>query len=134
MKPGAPALGRAEPGHGLDNRVTVNVAHQGKTASFNVTVELPSGGSGTYPAIIGLSSGFFGFPLNADLIKREGVAIINFDPYTLASETGSRGSVHSAALASAEVYEALGAEDNISYHSAVADGVTADGAASGRNR
>ncbi len=71
-----------------NNKITVNVSHQGKSTSFSVSVELPSGGSGPYPAIVGLGGGFLGFPLNTKLVKDEGVAIINYDPYAVGAESG----------------------------------------------
>lgn len=72
-----------------NNSITVNVSHQGKSTSFRVSVELPSSGSAPYPAIIGLGGGFFGFPLNSSLVKGEGVAIINYDPYAVGAENGA---------------------------------------------
>lgn len=78
------------------NSITVNVSHQGKSTSFTVSVELPTGGSGPYPAIVGLGGGFLGFPLSTSLVKGEGVAIINYDPYAVGAESGSRSSKRGA--------------------------------------
>jgi hypothetical protein len=61
-----------------------------------VSVELPSTGSAPYPAIIGLGGGFLGFPLNANLLDEEGVAIITYDPYAVGSESGSRSNKQGA--------------------------------------
>ncbi|WP_437613741.1 PE PGRS family protein [Sorangium sp. So ce834] len=72
-----------------NTRITVNVSHGGKSTSFNVSVELPTGGTGPYPAIIGLGGGFLGFPLNASLVKGEGVAVITYDPYAVGAESGA---------------------------------------------
>ncbi|KYG03219.1 hypothetical protein BE21_52770 [Sorangium cellulosum] len=76
--------------------ITVNVSHQGKRTSFTASVELPSSGSGPFPAIVGLGGGFLGFPLNTSLVKGEGVAIINYDPYAVGSESGSRSAKRGA--------------------------------------
>lgn len=72
------------------------MSHQGKSTSFDVSVELPSGGSGPYPALVGLRGGFFGFPLDTNLVKGEGVAIINYDPYAVGSESESRNNKQGA--------------------------------------
>lgn len=75
--------------------VTVNVTDNGKSVSFSVSVELPSGGSGPYGAVIGLQSpsAYLGYPLDKNLVKGEGVAVINYDPYVIGAEAGaSRGS------------------------------------------
>jgi hypothetical protein len=69
--------------------ITVNVSDGGKNASFSVSVELPSTGTAPYPAVIGLSSGFLGFPLDTAILKSEGVAIITYDPYVVGAESGA---------------------------------------------
>lgn len=73
-----------------EKSITVNISHQGKTASFTATVELPTTGTKPYPAIVGLGGGGFGFPLPTSVVKGEGVAVINYDPYAVGSESGSR--------------------------------------------
>jgi hypothetical protein len=72
-----------------DTSITVNVTHQGKSTDFTVSVSLPSTGAKPYPAIIGLKSGFFAYPLDENLVKGEGVALINYDPYEIGAETGA---------------------------------------------
>jgi hypothetical protein len=70
------------------NSITVNVTDQGQSTSFTVTVELPSGGAGPYPAIIGL----MGSPLDRTLLQDEGVAIITYDTAVIGSEAAQRAS------------------------------------------
>lgn len=72
------------------SKITVTVSDKGKSVTFSVNVSLPTGGSGPYPAIIGLGGGFFGFPLNETVVKGEGVATILYDPYEIGSESTSR--------------------------------------------
>ncbi|NLG18424.1 MAG: hypothetical protein GX556_13910 [Fibrobacter sp.] len=72
------------------SKITVNVSNGGKSVTFSVEVSLPSGGSGPYPAIIGLGGGFMGFPLDEAAVKGEGVATILYDPYKIGSESTSR--------------------------------------------
>ena len=79
-----------------NTNITVNVSHQGRNASFSVSVELPTTGSAPYPAIIGLGGGFFGYPLDENLVKNEGVATITYDPSAVGSESGSRNSKQGA--------------------------------------
>lgn len=80
-----------------DTSISVQVTHQGKTTEFTATVSLPSSGSKPYPAIIGLKSGFFAYPIDENLVKGEGVAIIELDPYDLGAEqNASRGSKQGA--------------------------------------
>lgn len=71
--------------------ITVEVSDQGMSTSFTVSVELPGSGAGPYPAIVGLGGGFLGFPLDTSLVEDEGVAVINYDPYAVGSESASRG-------------------------------------------
>jgi hypothetical protein len=72
-----------------DESITVNVTHQGKSTAFTVSIDLPSGGTKPYPAIIGLQSGFFAYPLDENLVKGEGVAVISYDPYEIGLEMGA---------------------------------------------
>ena len=67
-------------------QITVNVQHQGKTASFTAKVEMPSNTSGPVPAVVVLG----GFGADTSTIKAEGVAVINYDPYAVGAESGSR--------------------------------------------
>jgi len=66
--------------------ISVSVSEGGKTASFSVTVSLPSTGSAPYPAVI--SYGNSG--ADAATIRGQGVAVINYTPTDVGAETGSR--------------------------------------------
>jgi hypothetical protein len=68
-----------------DQNITVNVSHQGRSTSFTVGVQLPTGGSGPYPALVSVG----GFSHDA-LVRAEGVAIISFNPNIVGSEGASR--------------------------------------------
>lgn len=68
------------------SQITVNVQHQGKTASFSARVEMPSNASGPVPAVVVLG----GFGGDTATIKAEGAAIITYDPYVVGAESGSR--------------------------------------------
>jgi GH35 family endo-1,4-beta-xylanase len=67
-------------------QITVNVQHQGKTASFSARVEMPANASGAVPAVIVLG----GFGGDLATIRAEGAAIITYDPYVVGAESGSR--------------------------------------------
>ncbi len=79
-----------------NDSITVEVSENGRSTQFSVSVELPQTGSAPYPAIAGLTSGFFGFPLDTGIVKGEGVAVINYDPYVIGSESGSRANKQGA--------------------------------------
>ena len=66
--------------------ITVNVQHQGKSASFTAKIEMPSNVSGPVPAVVVLG----GFGADTATIKAEGVAVITYDPYVVGAESGSR--------------------------------------------
>lgn len=72
-----------------NSSITVNVTHEGKSTSFSADVELPSSGEAPYPALISVGTGFFEFSHNS-MVKGEGVAIIQYDPYEVGSESASR--------------------------------------------
>jgi len=67
-------------------QITVNVEHQGKTASFTARVEMPTNATGAVPAVVVLG----GFGGDTATIKAEGAAIITYDPYLVGAESGSR--------------------------------------------
>lgn len=69
-----------------NTQITVNVSHQGKTASFSAKVEMPTNVSGPVPAVVVLG----GFGADTATIKAEGVAVITYDPYAVGAESGSR--------------------------------------------
>jgi hypothetical protein len=74
--------------------ITVEVEENGKSTSFEVSIDLPSG-SGPFPALVSYGEGFFGFSQN-DLVKGEGVAIINYDPYVVGAEGTGRANKQGA--------------------------------------
>ncbi len=82
-KPGKP---ESVTGTVSNSQITVNVQHQGKTASFSARIEMPSNVSGPVPAVVVLG----GFGGDTATIKAEGVAIITYDPYVVGAESGSR--------------------------------------------
>ncbi|GAA3097328.1 hypothetical protein GCM10020001_012080 [Nonomuraea salmonea] len=55
--------------------ITVNVSHNGRTASFSAGVDLPSG-TGPFPAVVVLG----GFGADTAAIKAAGAAVITYDP------------------------------------------------------
>jgi hypothetical protein len=73
--------------------ITVNVSHQGRTASFSASVQLPtSGGSGPHPAVIV----YGGFGADTATIRSAGAAVINFDPASVAREGTARNNKQGA--------------------------------------
>ena len=71
------------------NAITVNVMDGGSSISFSATVNMPSGGTAPYPAMIGIG----GVSLDAQAISQLGVATINFNNNEIAAQNGgsSRG-------------------------------------------
>ncbi|MFF4527136.1 glucuronyl esterase domain-containing protein [Streptomyces bluensis] len=88
QKPTKPA---AVTGSVSSNGITVNVTHQGRSASFSASVSLP-GGSGPFPAVIV----YGGLGADVNTIKASGVAVINFDPYTVGKENTARNNKQGA--------------------------------------
>jgi len=74
-----------------NGRITVNVTENGKTASFSATYTAPSG-AGPYPSAI--IYGGFGAPTS--VFSGEGVATINYDPYTVGKEGTARSNKQGA--------------------------------------
>ena len=74
--------------------VTVNVTHNGRSASFSARVELPSG-TGPFPAVVVLG----GFGADTAAIKASGAAVISYDPYAVGREgtprTNKQGAFYS---------------------------------------
>lgn len=62
---------------------SVTVQNAGSSISFSGSVDLPSGGSAPYPAVITVG-GFGG--LDSGILNSEGVANISYDAYEIASE------------------------------------------------
>lgn len=67
--------------------IKVHVENGGKSIDFSVTVSIPAGATQPVAAIIGLGGG----NLDAGILKSEGVATINYNNNTLASETSRSG-------------------------------------------
>ncbi|WP_309058388.1 cellulose binding domain-containing protein [Streptomyces sp.] len=61
--------------------ITVRVAHQGRSASFTASVDLPSG-TGPFPAVVVLG----GLGADTATIKNSGAAVVSFDPYAVGKE------------------------------------------------
>ncbi|WP_217132514.1 cellulose binding domain-containing protein [Streptomyces sp. AC558_RSS880] len=61
--------------------ITVRVTHQGRSASFSASVDLP-GGTGPFPAVVVLG----GLGADTATIKNSGAAVISLDPYAVGKE------------------------------------------------
>lgn len=83
-KPGKP---ESVTGSVTNTQISANISHQGRNVSFQAAIQLPNTGSAPYPAVFAVDNGFGGVDRQAFL--SEGVAVINFDPATIAPE-GSR--------------------------------------------
>lgn len=71
--------------------ITVNVSHNGRSSSFSVSVQLPSG-SGPFPAVVVLG----GFGADTAAIRAAGAAVINYDPYAVGREGTPRNNKQGA--------------------------------------
>ncbi|MBX9386654.1 cellulose binding domain-containing protein [Streptomonospora nanhaiensis] len=71
--------------------ITVNVSHQGRSASFTASVDLP-GGTGPFPAVVVLG----GTGADTATIKSSGAAVINLDPYAIGREGTPRSNKQGA--------------------------------------
>lgn len=72
-----------------NDKITVNVTHNGKSTTFSASIKLPSAGAAPYPALVGF--GNFGLAVDSAIVDSEGIAIISYDPYAVGAESGSRG-------------------------------------------
>ncbi|MCK2214695.1 cellulose binding domain-containing protein [Actinomadura sp. ATCC 31491] len=73
--------------------ITVNVAHNGRSAGFSAGVQLPtSGGSGPYPAVVVLG----GLGADTATIRAAGAAVISYDPLAVGKEGTARTSKQGA--------------------------------------
>jgi hypothetical protein len=75
--------------------ITVNVSNAGRSTSFTVDIDMPTAGTGPVPALVSVGTGIFGFSQNA-LVRGEGVAIINYDPYAIGAEGTPRNNKRGA--------------------------------------
>jgi hypothetical protein len=71
--------------------ITVNVSHNGRSASFSAGVQLPSG-SGPFPAVVVLG----GFGADTATIRAAGAAIISYDPLAVGREGTPRNNKQGA--------------------------------------
>ncbi|WP_245641991.1 glucuronyl esterase domain-containing protein [Nonomuraea candida] len=71
--------------------ITVNVSHNGRSASFSAGVDLPSG-SGPFPAVVVLG----GLGADTATIKAAGAAVISYDPLAVGREGTPRTSKQGA--------------------------------------
>ncbi|MFB9472614.1 cellulose binding domain-containing protein [Nonomuraea salmonea] len=71
--------------------ITVNVSHNGRTASFSAGVDLPSG-TGPFPAVVVLG----GFGADTAAIKAAGAAVITYDPLAVGREGTPRNNKQGA--------------------------------------
>ncbi|RLP98311.1 cellulose-binding protein [Micromonospora sp. CV4] len=71
--------------------LTVNVNHNGRSASFSARVELPSG-SGPFPAVVVVG----GFGADTATIKAAGAAVISYDPLAVGREGTPRNNKQGA--------------------------------------
>jgi len=73
-----------------DKTITVKVTSGGKSTTFSASVALAGTGTGAAPGIIVYGGAGFGAPLDAAVVKGEGVALINYDPYAVGKEGTGR--------------------------------------------
>ncbi|GAB3439304.1 glucuronyl esterase domain-containing protein [Actinophytocola sediminis] len=73
------------------SNITVNVSHNGRSASFSASVQLPSG-TGPFPAVIVLG----GFGADTTTIRNAGAAVINYDPLAVGREGTPRNNKQGA--------------------------------------
>lgn len=73
-----------------DKTITVKVTSGGKSTTFSASVALAGTGTGAAPGIIVYGGAGFGAPLDAAVVKSEGVALINYDPYAVGKEGTGR--------------------------------------------
>ncbi|MEV0620055.1 fibronectin type III domain-containing protein [Nonomuraea sp. NPDC050404] len=71
--------------------IGVNVSHNGRSASFSASVDLPSG-SGPFPAVVVLG----GFGADTATIKAAGAAVISYDPLAVGREGTPRNNKQGA--------------------------------------
>jgi hypothetical protein len=76
--------------------IMVMVTENGKSASFSASVKLPAGGAGPYPAVIVYAGAGFGAPLDNAVLTSEGIATINYDPYSVGREGTPRNNKQGA--------------------------------------
>lgn len=79
-----------------DKTITVKVSNGGKSTTFTASVALAGNAGKGAPAILIYDSGGFGAPLDAGVVKAEGVATITYNPYTIGKEGTGRANKQGA--------------------------------------
>ncbi|GGM66965.1 hypothetical protein GCM10011608_60310 [Micromonospora sonchi] len=87
-----PAKPQSVTGTVSNTNITVNVTHNGRSASFSASVQLPSGGTGPYPAVVVLG----GFGADTATIRSAGAAVISYDPLAVGREGTPRNNKQGA--------------------------------------
>jgi hypothetical protein len=87
-KPGKPV---SVTGTVSNSTVSVNVSHNGRSASFSAGVQLPSG-TGPFPVVIVLG----GIGADTSTIRSSGAAVITYDPYAVGREGTPRNNKQGA--------------------------------------
>ena len=72
--------------------ITVNVANNAKSASFSASVQLPSTGSGPFPAVLV----YDGLGADTATILASGAAVINYNPFLVGQEGTPRDQMQGA--------------------------------------
>ena len=86
-----PAKPQSVTGTVTSTSITVNVSHNGRSASFSAGVQLPSG-AGPFPAVIVLG----GFGADTTTIRAAGAAVISYDPLAVGREGTPRNNKQGA--------------------------------------
>jgi chitodextrinase len=86
-----PAKPSSVTGTVTSSNITVNVSHNGRSASFSAGVQLPSG-SGPFPAVIVIG----GLGADTAAIRSAGAAVINYDPIAVGREGTPRNNKQGA--------------------------------------
>jgi hypothetical protein len=87
-KPGKP---QSVTGTVSNSSITVNVTHNGRSASFSAGVQLPSG-TGPFPAVVVVGN----FGADTATIRGAGVATITYDPFAVGRENTPRNNKQGA--------------------------------------
>ncbi|WP_433533288.1 cellulose binding domain-containing protein [Micromonospora sp. CA-263727] len=86
-----PAKPQSVTGTVSNTSITVNVTHNGRSASFSASVQLP-GGTGPFPAVVVLG----GFGADTATIRAAGAAVISYDPLAVGREGTPRNNKQGA--------------------------------------
>jgi hypothetical protein len=78
-KPGRP---EAVTGDVTGEQISANISHQGRNVSFSADITLPETGTAPFPAVFAVGGG----GVDRDAFLSEGVAVIDFDPGSVAPE------------------------------------------------